>query len=545
MSDIRAVYRLTCDVDDVGQLSRDIAVEQTVEVPESLISSHGIRDEFIGRVEKIEPTQPAPGVANSFDVTIAYRSELSAYSIGQTLNLVYGNISLKRNIRLVDLAFPDDFLGRFRGPNFGVDGIRQILGLYGRPLLATALKPKGSPVEKLAAIAREFAAGGGDLIKDDHNLTEQSFDDFRRRVECCQQATIEGSRLSGHATLYFPNISAPVGDLEKQIEFALQIGIRGILISPLLVGLDYVRHLTSEYPLAVMAHPTFSGTFFHDSQHGIDPGLMLGCLFRLIGCDFSIYPNFGGRFTFSEAECHGIADALRAPIGTLRAAFPVPAGGMRYETIPAMAEQYGADSVFLIGGALLEHSDSLRGSTQKFLECIRQHFAERRTTPQEPAGSACELPPSTSHAPATQTAARLLDHLIFRPDFRWDGREPTVYKAAASNAGLAASTNELPFRDVTRIELVGKSGEQTAFDVRYFEIAPGGFSSLEKHVHTHVVIGVRGEGILISGDDRVMLKQFDVAYVPSLRVHQLRNETDQPFGFFCIVDHERDRPTSP
>ena len=38
------------------------------------------------------------------------------------------------------------------------------------------------------------------------------------------------------------------------------------------------------------------------------------------------------------------------------------------------------------------------------------------------------------------------------------------------------------------------------------------------------------------------LNEADVAYVEPLEPHQLRNETDRPFGFFCIVDHERDRP---
>ena len=89
------------------------------------------------------------------------------------------------------------------------------------------------------------------------------------------------------------------------------------------------------------------------------------------------------------------------------------------------------------------------------------------------------------------------------------------------------------------------AGEQTAFDLRYFEIAPGGHSSLERHVHTHVVIGARGAGTLVSGETQIAVKPFDVAYVPPLKVHQLRNESTEPFGFFCIVDHDRDRPVKP
>ena len=114
MNAITAVYRLTCDYGEVERLSRDIAVEQTVEVPESLLCNQQVSEAIVGRVENIEL---AADGSDAFDVTIAYNPDLSAYQIGQTLNLVYGNISLKRDIRLIGLDFPEQFLLRFRGPN--------------------------------------------------------------------------------------------------------------------------------------------------------------------------------------------------------------------------------------------------------------------------------------------------------------------------------------------------------------------------------------------------------------------------------------------
>ncbi|HET6424947.1 MAG TPA: cupin domain-containing protein, partial [Planctomycetaceae bacterium] len=139
--------------------------------------------------------------------------------------------------------------------------------------------------------------------------------------------------------------------------------------------------------------------------------------------------------------------------------------------------------------------------------------------------SACELP-------VPKTALAILEHLRFHPDFSWHGRPATAYKP----------DDRLPFRDVNRTELIGAFGESTAFDLRYFEIAPGGYSSREKHVHAHVVIGVRGQGTLVSGESVQPMAPWDIAYVPSLRAHQLRNDGSEPFGFLCIVDHERDRP---
>jgi len=536
MIQVFAVYRVGCSADEIQAVSRDIALEQTVEVPESLVRSSPLFEEIVGRVEQIQPVPHAPEM---FDVTIAYNAELVGDQLPQLLNLVYGNISMKRNIRLIDLQLPGELLSRFRGPNFGIEGIRTLLGVFGRPLLATALKPVGSANEEFARIAGQFALGGGDIVKDDHNLHDRSFEAFCDRVSRCHDAVRAANERTGRNTLYIPNLMAPAERLERSLEFLVQEGVPGVMVPPLLLGLDQVRRMAETCRLVVLAHPTATGAFFHDPRHGIDPGILLGTLFRLSGVDVSIFPNAGGRFTFSDAECREIGTRLRDPLGELKPAFPAPAGGMRLNNIPQMAEQYGSDVVCLIGGALLTHSESLEQSTRAFVEQIEKHFPARLVDPQ-PAGSfvsACELPGASSAGTIRrpETAATTMQHLAFSPDFSWNGREATVYKNSAT----------LPFRDVARHELITGNREETAFDLRYFQIEPGGYSSLEKHRHTHTVICVRGAGTLLSGGRELPLQQFDVAYVPPLEVHQLRNDTNEPFGFFCIVDHDRDRPLPP
>jgi ribulose-bisphosphate carboxylase large chain len=529
MIHIAAVYRVSCAPADIEALSQDIAYEQTVEVPPALINSAMILEQIVGRVEAIEPVA---GQRDCFQVTVGYNLHLSGFQIPQLLNLIYGNISLKRNIRLVDLDLPGELLQRFRGPNFGVEGIRRVLGVYGRPLLATALKPMGSSAAELAELAHEFSLGGGDLVKDDHNLHDESFAAFCERIVRCRDAVAAANRQTGRNTLYVPNILAPVDQLERYLDFVVAQEIRGILIAPFLVGLDFVRAIAEKYPLIVLAHPTVSGAFFHDPRHGIAPGILLGKLFRLLGTDVSIFPNSGGRFSFSDEDCRSINHHLRAPLGQMKAAFPAPAGGMRFDNIPQMAAQYGPDSVCLIGGALLSHSGSLADSTRAFLQRIEEHFESRLVEPERGLASACELPATQ---PQRAAAPAVLEHLAFQDEFAWEGRPASSYKAQG----------ELAFRAVERHELIGRNGEKTAFDLRYFQIEPGGYSSLEKHLHTHTIICVRGTGSLKRGEAEQALKLFDVAYVPPLQVHQLRNESSEPFGFFCIVDHERDRPLPP
>lgn len=89
----------------------------------------------------------------------------------------------------------------------------------------------------------------------------------------------------------------------------------------------------------------------------------------------------------------------------------------------------------------------------------------------------------------------------------------------------------------------GLKGERTKFHLRYFEIAPKGHTTLETHKHEHVVICVRGQGACRAGNKRFKMELLDVAYVPPMAAHQLSNPHKEPFGFFCIVDSKRDRPT--
>ncbi|MBL4849216.1 MAG: cupin domain-containing protein [Planctomycetes bacterium] len=115
----------------------------------------------------------------------------------------------------------------------------------------------------------------------------------------------------------------------------------------------------------------------------------------------------------------------------------------------------------------------------------------------------------------------------------WEGVTPEAYKVDSET-----------WRGITRQELIGKRGESPRFHVRYFEIAPGGYSTLEKHEHEHVVIPIRGRGEAQFGCYIYNVAPHDVVYVSPGDPHQFRcpEDAEEPFGFMCLVNAERDRP---
>lgn len=118
-------------------------------------------------------------------------------------------------------------------------------------------------------------------------------------------------------------------------------------------------------------------------------------------------------------------------------------------------------------------------------------------------------------------------------DFHWQGVDVLAYK----QEGAA------PFKDVTR-QVLFDSHDPPA-QLRYFEVAPGGHTTLERHEHVHSVMVIRGRGDCLVGDRAYPLDERDLVHVPPMTWHQFRAAADAPLGFLCLVPAERDRPQLP
>ena len=91
----------------------------------------------------------------------------------------------------------------------------------------------------------------------------------------------------------------------------------------------------------------------------------------------------------------------------------------------------------------------------------------------------------------------------------------------------------------TKQVLIGPDDGAASFAVRYFEIAPGGASSLDTHAHDHGVVILRGRGTVCLGDERHSLGVGDVVYVSPGEVHQFESAGPEPLGFLCVVPARR------
>ena len=394
---------------------RALQLEQSAELPDGVVHKLGmqhvagsvVRTESVAELHgeplaepsaEENPPEGAHPQARQIKVTIAWPRGNLGNEITQLLNVLFGNISMKRGIAITDIRWEDlsGPEGLLKGPAQGIDRIRSNWDIPLRALACTALKPMGCSSVQLAELAYKFALGGVDIIKDDHGLADQSTAPFAERVRLCVEAMDRAAQKTGRRSRYFPNITADPHRVTERFELAAELGADGVLLIPMLAGPALMHHLARRNSgLPIMAHPAFSGSFVINdpmysvagqvsaksgpganalvesgAAHGFEAGLFYGGLMRALGADFTIYPNSGGRFSFSRQVCDAINSHARRPDHPFAPCFPTPGGGMQRDRMASWLQDYGTDTTFLMGGSLFEDPAGIEAASRAFMETL-------------------------------------------------------------------------------------------------------------------------------------------------------------------------------
>jgi ribulose-bisphosphate carboxylase large chain len=367
VSTFEITYRVSVlEGQEIDQKIEDICLEQSVELPRRLLSGE-IETKVVGK-----PTGRVQIEEDLYEVTVSWPLDNIGGDISQFLNILYGNIWLQAGILITGSDWDALNGDLFEGPAFGIKEIRNKFGKEKGALSSTSLKPLGTDSEGIADLAYKFAAGGLDIMKDDHGITNQKYAPFKERVKACVEAVQRAQNETRHRAYYFANITALAADSVKRYERAAEFGADGVLLCPHIAGMETMHQLARmDLPLPIIAHPAFSGGLTTNKLQGLTPDFLYGQLWRALGADFVVYPNTGGRFSFSLEECQSINEAARSSEYPFKASFPMPGGGMKRSNIPQWLETYGPDTVFLLGTDLYEHPDGPRAAAKELSGMLR------------------------------------------------------------------------------------------------------------------------------------------------------------------------------
>ncbi|MEW5996187.1 MAG: type III ribulose-bisphosphate carboxylase [Candidatus Micrarchaeota archaeon] len=320
-----------------------------------------------------------------------------AYPIGlweegnavQLLSGIAGNIfgmRALRNLRLIDVTFPPAYMKHFRGPHFGMEGIRKMMKIYRRPLTGAVPKPKiGFSAAEHAQIGFETWMGGFDFVKDDENLTSTHFNRFEERVKLMTKMRDKAEKLTGEKKSAFLNITAPTDIMKKRADMLADYGWNYCMIDVVVAGtaaVQTMRDYCSDLGLAIHAHRAMHAAFDRNPKHGITMQF-LAKLMRLIGVSQIHSGTAVGKLVGSKREVTAIAEVLRdqkiKPLpgvlmpqdwGHIKSAFPVSSGGLHPGLVPDVLRIYGTDLVLLVSGGIHGHPKGTRAGAKAAMQAV-------------------------------------------------------------------------------------------------------------------------------------------------------------------------------
>ena len=322
---------------------------------------------------------------------VAYPHELFELdNISQVLSSIAGNIfgmKLLEKLRLEDVHLPPVMLEKFRGPQLGLDGIRDLFSVKNRPLLGTIVKPKlGLDSKGHAEVAYKAWKGGLDIVKDDENLSSMSFNSFERRVEETMKLKEEAEKETGHKKEYMGNITAPVSRMKRRADLLLDKGSNYVMIDIITCGcsaLQEMREYLEGKDVSIHCHRAGHAAFTRNKKHGMSM-LAVAKLTRLIGGDQLHIGTAGvGKMEGGEEKVLRIQQEIESKTVEnkekifdqdwmdIDKTVAVASGGLHPGSLPPLIKKMGKDIVAQFGGGCHGHPDGTESGARAIRQACR------------------------------------------------------------------------------------------------------------------------------------------------------------------------------
>lgn len=304
---------------------------------------------------------------------------------------IYGMKAVK-NLKLLDVELPQEYLKNFKGPNYGKDLIKRIFKRKSGPVTAVVPKPKigYTAREHAEKVAYAIWKGGMDCVKDDENLTNQKFNRFEERVKFVAKYRDKAEKETGDVKEAFLNVTSPdLKELERRIKFVRDYGFRYFMLDVVVSGFTAVQtasELAHDYNMAIHGHRAMHAMMTKNPKHGMSM-LYIAKLMRLIGIDQlhigTVIGKLGGRKDeivatkemIMQQEVDEIA-GLRMPQkwGVIKPMLPVASGGLHPGLLPEIFDIYGTtDIVVQAGGGTQGHPMGIEAGARAIMQAIEAY----------------------------------------------------------------------------------------------------------------------------------------------------------------------------
>jgi ribulose-bisphosphate carboxylase large chain len=309
-------------------------------------------------------------------VSVAYPEALfEPGSMPQILSCIAGNIMGMKavdRIRLLDCEWPETVVETFPGPQYGSAVRTEILDAEGRPALATVPKPKvGLSTDQHAEIGYEAWLGGVDLLKDDENLTDQSFNPFEDRLTESLARRDEAESETGETKSYLLNVTGTGHEMLERVDMAAEHGCEFVMIDVITTGwaaVQQVRERCGRHGIAIHAHRAMHAAFDRIPSHGVSMRV-LAQVARLCGVDH-IHTGTADLGKLENEDTVGINEWLYSDLHGLSDVLPVASGGLHPGLVPELLDRVGTNVGVQAGGGIHGHPEGTRAGARALREAV-------------------------------------------------------------------------------------------------------------------------------------------------------------------------------
>jgi len=307
------------------------------------------------------------------EAVIQYAMNIDAWveNVPMMLLSIAGNaFAYSQFLRLLDVSIPDDLLVKFKGPKFGIHGLRELIGIKERrPLSLHIIKPKmGMTPKQVGEQCYQTAIGGVDMMKDDEMTSDVYNSKFTDRIKYVREALEKAREVTGKMPIYLCSITDEANKVHDKARKLVEIGGNGILIT-YSQGLSSFKEITEDPAITVpvMMH----GSHMIAGMHHIS-WPVFGKLCRLCGADLMLTPTIYSSIPMvSHEEGLRTAQVKLAPWGHIKPTAPMPCAGVYPGTAPILVGEYGPDIVIPAGGGMLGHPDGYTAGAKSWQQAIR------------------------------------------------------------------------------------------------------------------------------------------------------------------------------
>ena len=318
---------------------------------------------------------------------IAYPIELFELgNLPEILSSVGGNVYGMKSVKGLfweDVEIPEKMLKSFRGPRFGIKGVRKLLRVKNRPLVGTIVKPKvGLTESQHARVAYESWAGGCDIVKDDENLTSQSFNKFKKRFLLTIEAMKKAQRETKEKKAYLINCTAETEEMKRRIKFVEQNGGNYIMLDIVTLGWAALQTARNFTKLPIHAHRAGHAMFDRDRDSFGMSMEVIAQFARMVGVDTLHIGTAYGKMAGGKDEVLHIEkemeydftkktkDNLSQRWFGIKKVFGVASGGVYPRIVPDIIKFMGNDVVIQAGGGIHGHPSGTRAGSVAMRQAV-------------------------------------------------------------------------------------------------------------------------------------------------------------------------------